>query len=337
MANASIWRDEDCAIANGLAFGYVLAGQSLGITLMAWGHAPGWVAGVLLTGHSLVVAGYLIHELAHMGVFRHRKPSIAVGEILSWICGAAYAPFERIQRMHLRHHRDRADVSLFDPRPFIARSSDWFRKLVYALEWCYIPAVELIMHYQVVVRPFINRKFATDRGRVIFVGISRLWFFAFLFWLSPWVLLGYACAYMIFLTALFVADAYAHTYEYYPVEAVNQPVPGDGRDGAYDRAHTYSNLISERWPWLNLLNLNFGYHSAHHDQPSTPWYRLPKLHSENYAGEAPQVMPYRELWRSFRINRLKRIEADDAGSVGSGPGRVDDFLGVHGVSFLSIV
>ncbi|MBK6737512.1 MAG: hypothetical protein IPG64_06160 [Haliea sp.] len=28
--------------------------------------------------------------------------------------------------------------------------------------------------------------------------------------------------------------------------------------------------MSERWPWMNLLNLNFGYHSVHHDRPATP-------------------------------------------------------------------
>lgn len=31
---------------------------------------------------------------------------------------------------------------------------------------------------------------------------------------------------------------------------------------------------------LNLVNLNVGYHNEHHDFPSVPWNRLPKLHQE---------------------------------------------------------
>jgi fatty acid desaturase len=335
------WRHDDGALPNTLAFGYVALAHALGVVLLT-GASPvpttvAWLAGVLVMAHSLVVAGYLIHDVAHLSVFRSQTVSIIAGEMLSWLCGAAYAPFVRIQHMHFRHHADRADLALFDPRIFLQRCPGWVRRLVYLLEWLYVPAVELIMHYQVVLRPFYNAAFAGDRTRVWIVGLSRLAFFAWLLWLSPWALAGYALAYMLFLTALFVADAYAHTYEFFLVEQIDQKVPRDGRTGDYDRHHTYSNLISERWPWLNLLNLNFGYHSAHHDRPSAPWYRLPELHRQTYRADAPQVLPYRQLWRSFRINRLKRIEALDAGAIGSGPGRADDFLGVHGVSFLSIV
>lgn len=332
-----LWRHEEGAWPNSLAFAYAAAGQVGGIWLMAAERPLAWCIGVLLTAHSLVIAGYLIHDIAHLSVFASQRVSVAVGEMLSWLCGSAYAPFARIQRMHFRHHADRADLAFFDPRPFLAHSPDWLRRLVYALEWMYVPAVELIMHYQVVVRPFHRAAFAGERLRVLVVGASRLALFAGLLALSPWTLLGFAVAYLMFLTALFVADAYAHTYEFYLIERIDQKVPRDGRVGDYDRWHTYSNLISERWSWLNLLNLNFGYHSAHHDSPSTPWHALPALHRQTYAADAPQVLPYRQLWRSFRVNRLRRIEAQDAGSIGTGPRRADEFLGVHGVSFLSIV
>ncbi|MDX1696507.1 MAG: fatty acid desaturase [Ketobacteraceae bacterium] len=332
-----IWRHADGAVPNTLAFAYVALAQAAGILLMTTGSPLTWLPGVLLTAHSLVIAGYLIHDVAHRSIFRSRELTERVGEILSWICGAAYAPFKRIQLMHMRHHGDRADLALFDPRDFLKTAPAWFRKLIYGLEWCYIPAVELVMHYHVVLRPFFNKAFAHERRRVLFVGATRLLFFAFLWTLSPWALVGYAIAYMLFLTALFIADAFAHTYEFYLIEQASQPVPREGRDAAYDREHTYSNVISERWPWLNLLNLNFGYHTAHHDQPGMPWHRLPQLHAKTYAPDAPQILPYRELWRSFHKNRLVRIEAEDAGDIGTGPGRADHFLGVHGVSFLSIV
>ena len=46
-------------------------------------------------------------------------------------------------------------------------------------------------------------------------------------------------------------------------------------DRQYEEDNTYSNLLSTRYPWLNLLVLNFCYHNVHHNKPSEPWYRLP--------------------------------------------------------------
>lgn len=333
----SIWRHDDGAFPNLMAFSYLSISQVAGLWLLTSASPLVWIAGILLVAHSLVIAGYMIHDIAHLSVFRSRQVSNIVGEILSWLCGSAYAPFSRIQRMHFRHHGDRADLALFDPREFLKRAPNSFRRIVYLLEWLYIPAVELIMHFQVMTRPFYKTEFASERPRVIIMGLSRLVFFLLLFSLSPWALFGYAIAYLLFLTVLFISDAYAHTYEFFLVTTVNDKISREGRNGDYDKHHTFSNLISERWPWLNLFNLNFGYHSAHHDKPSVPWYRLPKLHRETYSDNAPQILPYRDLWRTFHVNRLKRIEAQDPGSIGIGSKRADDFLGVHGVSFLSVV
>lgn len=337
-AQSTFWRHADGAIPNTIAFAYIVTAHLGGLALLTIAHPLVWVLGVLLVAHSLVIAAYMIHEFSHMCIFRSQRLTLIVGEMLSWLCGSAYAPLGRIIRIHMRHHVDRADLALFDPRVFLSKSPRWFRLTVYVLEWLYIPAVELIMHYQIVIRPFVDPGFVADRARVVAMSLSRIAFFTLLFMLSPWALLGYAIAYMIFLTALFVADAYAHTYEYFLVSDVNEKISREGRGADdYDKHHTYSNLISERWPWLNLLNLNFGYHSVHHDLPNVPWHRLPVVHRQTYAAGAPQILPYRALWRSFRMNRLKRIEALDAGDVGSGPDRADAFLGVHGVSFLSVV
>jgi fatty acid desaturase len=194
------------------------------------------------------------------------------------------------------------------------------------------------MHYQVIVRPFLLSRLKLYRLRVVLVLLSRLLFFALLASISWWALVGYAIAYLLLLQALFIADAFAHTYESYLVENADDKVPAGNRDRVYDVEHTYSNLISTRFPWLNLLNLNFGFHTAHHEQASTPWYRLPALHQESYGNDQhPQVLPYQELWRTLHRNRLQRIKTDDYGEVGEGPGRADGFVGAHGVSFLTIV
>ncbi len=335
--NNRVWRYDDGALPNTLALCYMVIAQISGIILLAV-HSP-WlfIPAVLLIAHSLVIGGYMIHELAHNIVFKDKRINSFIGECVSWFCGSAYAPFNNIQHMHMRHHGDHADVAMFDHQHFLKQCSPILKRIVYVLEWCHIPAVELIMHYQIVVRPFIREDFKDQRVRVVLMALSRLIFFTMLLFISPAALIAYALAYMIFLKSLFLADAFAHTYPAYIIKNYTDPVPREGRNGDYDKENTYSNLISERWPILNLLNLNFGYHTAHHDRPATPWYRLPEQHTNTYATNAPQVLPYRELWHTFHQNRLACIINDDFGGVGTGKNRADNFLGVHGVSFLTIV
>lgn len=339
-----LWREPHGALPNTLAIAYGLLGQIVSIGLMAQEGWLSFVLGLVLCAHSLVICAYLIHEAAHMTLFKSRENNQKLGEMLLWVVGAAYASFDRVRHMHLRHHQDRADVSCFSYQAFLNRRPKWVRRLVVGLETCYIPAVELIMHAQVIVRPFTEPALRAYRRRVILVALSRMVFFWGLFSLSPWVLLGYAIAYLLMLQALFLADAFAHTYESYFVDDPHQSVPREGRDRVYDEAHTYSNLISERFPWLNLLNLNFGYHTAHHEKASKAWHDLPAFHRELYgASSFKQVLPYRELWKTIHLNRSKRVFVEDYGDVRDtndaelGRGRADDFVGAHGVSFLSIV
>jgi fatty acid desaturase len=239
--------------------------------------------------------------------------------------------------MHLRHHSDRADVALFDYRGFLRSMPPWFRRTVEALEWAHLPAVELLMHGQVMLRPFVDPSRSHQRGRILLVLSSRLGLFALLGYLSPWALVGFAIAYLLFLKGLFLGDAFAHTYPEFVVSRPDEPVPNQGRDKDYDVAHTYSNLLSTRWPWLNLWNLNFGYHTAHHERASVPWYRLPQAHGQLFGERHPQVLPFSELWKAVHRHRTTRVLGTDYGDVGTGPGRADHFTGVLGVNFLNIV
>lgn len=53
-------------------------------------------AGVLPTAHSIVIAAYLVHECAHMPLFRARALGRWVGEPMAWIAGASAAKGEKI-------------------------------------------------------------------------------------------------------------------------------------------------------------------------------------------------------------------------------------------------
>jgi fatty acid desaturase len=338
IQDTSLWRYQDGAVPNSLAIAYVLCGQLAGVYAITSDYLLLNVAGTLLLASSLIIAGYLIHELTHSLIFKQKRHNTLLGEVLLWICGSSYASFDRIRNMHMRHHGERADISCFDHEKFIRQAPHWLRRTIFIAEWLHIPAVELLMQFQVMIRPFRDKQYHDQRIRVIATGISRLVFFGILFSINTWSILFYAIAWLCFLKALFLAEAFAHTYEMYYVSHHKDPVPREGRNAEYDRHHTYSNVVSQRFPWLNLYNLNFGFHNAHHDKPTTPWYRLPQLQAQLYAEGSPQYLPYREVMVSFHKNRTRCILASEHPSaVGEGQGRADNFLGVHGVSFLSIV
>jgi fatty acid desaturase len=333
----NLWREPEGARPNTLALAYVFLGHAAGLALLVQDAWLAFAAGILLTAHTMIIAAYLVHECAHATLFADRRDNARVGEALLWLTGAAYASFGRVQHMHLRHHQDRADLALFDYRGFLRRMPPWAARTVEALEWAHVPAVELLMHAQVMVRPFVEDGQRQHRDRVVRMLLSRIALFALLASFSPWALVGFALAYLLFLKGLFLGDAFAHAYPEFVVAEPNQPVPRDGRDRVYDIGHTYSNLVSTRYQWLNLWNLNFGYHNAHHERASIPWYRLPAAHADSFESDHPQVLPFSELTHAIHQHRVRRVLGDDYGAVGEGPGRAKAFAGVLGVSFLSIV
>ncbi len=125
-------------------------------------------------------------------------------------------------------------------------------------------------------------------------------------------------------------DCFQHTYA---VFQLGQSLPQYSLE--YEEANTYSNLMPDRWRWLNLLFLNFGYHNAHHRLIHCPWYLLPQLDTELYESEHQQHVTLNHLvknYHQFRIHRLFHggetvIEMDKGLDL-------EQFSGGIGVSFL---
>src|ERR1700721_2659443 len=111
-----------------------------------WSPPPSLAAnllGTLLVAHTLVIAAYFIHEFAHGSIFAKPRVNDKAGEIAAWVTGACFASDTSLKEKHLRHHAERQDVVTFDYRDFLRRQPGWVMRLVLALEWAYIPAVEL--------------------------------------------------------------------------------------------------------------------------------------------------------------------------------------------------
>ena len=334
-ATRPLFRDRTAAAANSLALVWASAAWLGSFALMATHSIALNALGVLLCAHGMVLAAYLIHEAAHQNLFTTARANRWAGELMNFIAGSCYASFERIRHMHIRHHCERADLTCFDFRGLMRRRP-WLRRLLQGLEWAYLPATEILMHLQVVWRPFLQRSQRRHLPRVAAMLVLRL---ALLCALGAWslrALLLYGLALLLMLHVLNFFDAFHHTFAQFFVTA-EQPVPPAARDRQYEDGNTYSNLISRRLPWLNLLTLNFGYHNAHHQRPSVAWYRLPALHRQLYAERSLAVMPLSELLRTWHRHRVDRVTCDDYGALGEGPGRADDFIGAHGVSFLTVI
>lgn len=337
---AQIFRYADSVLPNIAAIAYAIGAYIGGIALLVFAPLPGQVIGTLLVAHALIMSSYLFHEFAHHAIFKSAAANTRWGVLMTWINGSCYAGFADLRRKHVRHHVDRADVITFDFKGFLRRSPGWFRNLVLALEWAYVPAVELIMHAYVMALPFIAEEKKHRRARVIAIITIRAAAFTLLGWVSLIGLLGYAIAYMIMLHVLRFADAYQHTYDAFAI-LQGGDIPADKvRDHTYEQRNTYSNLISVAHPLLNLLLLNFSYHNAHHERPIEPWYRLPRLHAELFPGDYAQVLPMTTLLAAHHRYRVKRVLSGDYGNVTETPsGQLDPsgFYGAVGVSFLTAV
>jgi fatty acid desaturase len=338
---AGIFRESGAALPNTLALGYALGAYALAIVLFIQGGSAAALLGVPLAAHGMFIAAYLLHETLHQTLFASRSANRAAGELLSFVAGSCYASYERMRRLHLRHHHERADVSCFDYQAFLRRCPGWVRSLVLALAWAYVPAVEVLMHLQVIVRPFLVASQQRHLPRVALMLALRLGLLALLGWAAPQAVLLYFLAYGLLLTALHFFDAFHHTYRQYFI-APEAPLPVPVQSHAYEQANTYSNVIALRPAWLNLLCLNFGYHNAHHERAGVPWYRLPALHRELFPTppgslQPPLLLPLSELLVTFHRQRVRRVLASDYGQLGTGAGRADGFVGAHGVSFLSVV
>ncbi|HEY4214888.1 MAG TPA: fatty acid desaturase [Steroidobacteraceae bacterium] len=321
---------------NLIVVSYTVIGWTVGVWLLTRPEIAANIVGVLLTTHTLICSGYLIHECVHQTVFSRARPNDRLGMLMSWLNGSCLADYQRLKVKHLRHHTDRLDVVTFDYRGVLKRTPDWALRAVLALEWAYIPAIEFIMRGMIIVAPFYYGTTAAEIRTVCLLAL-RVALWVALALVSVKALLLYALAYLLFLHVLRFMDAFQHTYDVFSSHSL-EPAPRDPRrTRRYEYENTYSNLLAVRWSWLNLLVLNFPYHNAHHTKTGAPWYRLPALHRKLYGDRDSQVIPCRDLIANYHRHRVARVMAQDYGSVAADGRGAGGFVGALGVSFLTAV
>ncbi len=315
---------------NSLAIFYALAGYGGGLSLILLANSWLNALGVILLSHSLVISAYLAHEFMHGNIFASRNLNAIGGNVVLWLTGGCYVSLQDLMKMHIAHHVNRVDYCRFDLAAYLTSLPVVVRSLLLGLEWLYFPALAFLVRLRSILAPFrlIERK--NERWRVIVTFLIRASLFTLLGLVSPKALLLYFVAYIGTIHVLRFVDAFQHTYE---VFAVGAPLPK--RDRADEQNNTFSNVISQRYWWLNLLLLNFGYHNAHHELMKCPWHSLHELDKELYTGNETHYVTLPELLHNYHRFRLSRIFTGQGKAVDEKGDRQDEtFYGGIEVSFL---
>jgi omega-6 fatty acid desaturase (delta-12 desaturase) len=290
---------------HGAALLYGMGGYLLGLFGLFSDNL--WVnaAATLLLGHAMIICAYMIHECGHNTVFRSNDTNAHLGRVLNWICGTSYGTFEDIRYKHFRHHMDNDDAVWFMCDEFFEshpRLVQWIR----LLEWFYIPAHDIVMHFVTVFGAFIIPQRRDQRIRNLLVILIRGGVFLTVLWFNPKAAILYIVAYLVMMHILRFKDGLQHDYDGNP-SLFEQDPPSRYGGRATEQAHTFSNPECLKYDWPNYFTLCFGFHNGHHKRPTVPWYRLPVYHREQFGTDPGKVIPFSKQLRMYHKYRVQRV------------------------------
>jgi len=296
---------------------YLLCAENLGLNLLGLG----------LVVHTLVLSAYLAHEFMHGTIFTSMKTNHRWGVIMQWMHGTSYAKFQDLAQGHIDHHIKGVDLYSFDRITFIHALPAPLKNLIAALEWLYFPALFLIRQAAGIAIIYRTGNWQA-KIRVIAVLLLRVAMFGALGLISLKALLLYCIAYIFAVHFILFLDCLQHSYELYSYdEAIPRKTLTD------EQANTFSTPLSLKYPWLNLLVLNFGYHNAHHAVMKCPWYNLPDLDAVIASQQSPYYIGLSEIWSNYHRFRIQRLfDACEGNTQLDAEGRLnlDQFYGIAG-------
>lgn len=324
-----MFRYTDAKIPNIILFGYMLLMVIGGTYLILHDN----IIGVLLYAHCFVLMAYVAHDCMHDSLFVSEKVNDYIGIFFAGLIGGAYTPYKELKQKHLMHHSFRVDFVQMDFRIWM-ESHPVVKKIVYAMHRVYLPGAEILCHMLTIASPWMFDNLKDRRQFVIDIALGRLCFYLGLSIISWKLVFAYLAARVIAMQILALIDCHQHTFKTIDIDTK----PGDivkmegySKSKQYEDEHTKSNLISTRFPWLNLLLLNFTYHNVHHKFPDAPWHQLPEKHKQFYEINTC-VIKFKDVLYNFHKHRLTRLQLRQD---------IDhskyNEVGVAGASFLSWV
>ncbi len=266
--------------------------------VVAWlvADRPWWVVVVVaytvgaFADHALFV---MIHETAHRLVFKRKVPNILTALLAN--LPQAFPGALSFSKYHLKHHAFQGVYELDGDLPFrwearlVGRSP--FRKALWLLLF---PIFQAIRPWRVKEVPLWDRWTATNV--VVVVAFDAL----------VWVVLGPKALVYLVLSLFFSIGLH--------------PLGARWIQRHYLTTAGGQETFSYYGP-LNWLAFNVGYHNEHHDFPSVPWNRLPRIRAlapEVYASLASHTSWTRLLWRFLfdrELTLFSRVERHDRNHV----------------------
>jgi fatty acid desaturase len=324
---------------NVAAIAYVFTLYALGIALILLQSWQLNILGVAAIVHSLAISTALTHEFIHGNIFKSHDLNAWWGRMMTHFNGACYAPWDNLVEHHFNHHLHHVDIIRFDVAKYFDRDlSPWLRGIYVALEWLYFPLLEFEMRWRIIFDPFLDVRKQSLLGRTISLMLVRGSAFGLLAWISGKALILYFLAYICFVNLMRFVDAFHHTYTY-TISGENFPEfvrkASQKENRLYEQNNTFSNLVSVKYPWLNLLFLNFGYHNAHHHNMSCPWHELPALHAKLYSDTDRGLLPLPQLIGNYHRFRIQRLCSGQGELNATGTVDLDTFIGGVAVSLLT--
>jgi fatty acid desaturase len=323
---------KDKPLWNAIALLYIVGGYILGVMLLF--AVSGWmnIFGVFLLSHALFLSCVITHECIHSTLFVQQHRNEWIGNLMLWLNGGCYARFRDLTRLHIAHHVERADFPPVDLTQFIQQLPQWTQKVIFALEWLYFPAIVYIMQWYALTKPFWYDKRKDEWLRTSLILLVRGTLFTIMAIVSWKAILLYFLSYTGMHLQRQFMDCFFHTYEPFSARLNAQ------RDWQYEQRNTFSCLVSNRYRWLNLLILNFGYHNAHHVVMRCPWHSLPELDRELLQIQiraAEHRFTVRQVWVNYHRYRVSRLLAGHGFVIDEqGNYSLNSFQGDVGVGFL---
>ena len=333
---ASLFKTRQGCILHGLALLYAVLTYALGFAGLFSGDWRINAVATFVLAHGMIISAYMLHECAHNTIFKKNDHNATLGRMLMWLNGSCYGTYEDVRHKHFRHHVDNGDLCWFEYRKWFERHPPAL-KLVQFCEYCFIPAQEVLMHGVLIFTSFIIPQRRSQRVKNVATILIRGGLYGLLLWFQPLAAALYAVAYLIMLTVLRFMDTLQHDYAGTYTLFDKTPLPHK-LDRAYEQAHTFSNPLSLKYRWVNLLVLNFGFHNAHHAKSVTPWYELPALHKEMYGERTDNVIPFLaqlKCYCRYRVTRVMIEEEEMSGADYMQTARQGRSPGINAVSFLT--
>jgi sphingolipid delta-4 desaturase len=266
--------------------------------VVAWlvTHQPWWVVAAVaytvgaFADHALFV---MIHETAHRLVFKRRVPNILTALLAN--LPQVFPGALSFSKYHLKHHAFQGVYELDGDLPFRWEARLVGRSPVRKALWLLLfPIFQAIRPWRVKEVPLWDRWTATNVAVV--VAFDAL----------VWVVLGPKALVYLALSLFFSIGLH--------------PLGARWIQRHYLTAAGGQETFSYYGP-LNRLAFNVGYHNEHHDFPSVPWNRLPRIRAlapEVYASLASHTSWARLLWRFLfdrELTLFSRVARHDRNHV----------------------